>query len=1083
MRNSSVLHILAAVVLLVASSRVSWAQSAQIGGRITDSTGAVVPDAKIVVANLKTGIDRNTTSNERGLFVVPLLEPGDYRITVEKQGFKPVSRSGITLHVMEKAEFNFTLELGSLTEQIEVVANAPLLSTVEGSQGQVIDNRRMVDMPLNGRDYLQLALLSAGTAIGTSSRYGPVSVAGQESHQTNFLLEGLDNNNLQIAAQGRRAEPIKPSVDAIQEFKIMTNSFSAEYGRALGGVVNVVLKSGTNKLHGSAFEFLRNESFDAKNFFDRPDEPKPAFKRNQFGFTLGGPIKKNRAFFFGDYEGTRIRESGTVVSTIATPAQIGGDFSGTGVTIYDPRTYDQSTGLRQPFAKNEIPPDRIDRVAKQAAAWYPPPQNNQLTQNFVFNPPAHEDIDKWDIKTDFVLRASDTLYFRISRHNEFLPASPNLPPPAYGGGASAGARRRPGTSMALGWNHIFTPTLISSTRLGWSRFYTETAVQFSENINTELGLAGVDQTTPGAPGFAISGMRTLGIGSELPNIVDSQNRQLAHDTTWIKQNHTIKFGANIQVLQSFFTNPRASHGVFSFNGNFTRQSKAISGQSRGGRPFADFLLGIPVSTRASNWVYANLRAPWSGFYVQDEWRVTRRLTLDLGVRYERNLPWVETRNGMSNFDIDTDPNNPRLIPARDGSRFDRATTSTSAYANGIVPRFGFSGRLFDKTVIRGGYGMFFMNYINFGGGQFLTTNPPHQIEVTLTTDNITPAFVLQDGVPAGIVTVDGMSNVELKSYERHPSSPLSQQWNVNVQQELSPNTVLEIGYYGAKANHTQQRFDANYAPPGPGDINSRRRFTQVIVPGPDVVVSPLSRAWRHTNIGNNLFHSGQIKIEKRFSSGFSMLGSYMLSRAIGDDIGLSNPQNPLDRRAERGLQDVHMKHRFVASYIYDLPFGHERKWWSNAGTAVELLFGGWSLSGITTMAAGQPFNLSVRGSPANTGLANRPDVVGDPNLSRDERNLNHFFNTGAFVPNEPYTYGNAGRNILIGPGVVNFDLGLFKHFRVSEDKFFQFRFEAFNAFNTPQFGTPNAEVGNSSFGRITSAGRPRNLQFGLKFVF
>jgi hypothetical protein len=460
--------------------------------------------------------------------------------------------------------------------------------------------------------------------------------------------------------------------------------------------------------------------------------------------------------------------------------------------------------------------------------------------------------------------------------------------------------------------------------------------------------------------------------------------------------------------------------------------------------------------------------------------VTQRLTLNLGARYERNLPWVETRNGMSNFDMDTDPNSPRLVPAQDGSRFDRATTSNSVYANTVVPRFGFSARVFDRTVVRGGYAMFFMNYINFGGGQFLTTNPPYQIEVTLTTDSIRPAFFLQDGVPAGLVTLEGMRNVELKSYERHPSSPLSQQWNVNIQQELGSNTVVEAGYYGSKANHTQQRFDANLAPPGPGDINSRRRFTEVFVPGPDLIVSPLAAVYRHSNIGNNMFHSGQVRIERRFSSGFAVLGSYMLSRTIGD---AASPQNPFDRKAERGLEDVHTKHRLVSSYLYDLPFGRGRRWWGGAGHTMNLLFGGWSVSGNTTMAAGSPFNLSVNGNPANTGGPNRPNVVGEPNLSREERTLNRFFNTSAFAPNAPYTFGNAGRNILIGPGMVNFDLGLFKRFQVSEDRFFQFRFEAFNAFNTPQFGQPNAVVGNQDFGRIMSAERPRNLQFGLKFIF
>jgi hypothetical protein len=397
-------------------------------------------------------------------------------------------------------------------------------------------------------------------------------------------------------------------------------------------------------------------------------------------------------------------------------------------------------------------------------------------------------------------------------------------------------------------------------------------------------------------------------------------------------------------------------------------------------------------------------------------------------------------------------------------------------------------------VFRGGYGIFYGNYEGTGGGRFLLGNPPNTISVRISTDNINPAFLLEDGVPAGTLEPENVTNLRQTYFERDPKWPMAQQWNFNIQTELAKNLLWEVGYYGTKSQFLPTRWEGNYKLPGPGNVNLNRRFTSVVYPGTGIVISPLSRVDAHNYIGNSLYHSVQTKIEKRFSNGFSLLTSYTFSRAIGDLAGFSGSgssansgiQNMRDLKAERSLDDQHRKHRFVASYLYDLPFGIGRPIGSNWNRLTDTIFGGWTISGITTFTSGEPMGLNVNGDPANTGDLNRPNVVaseGDPNLSKDERSLQRFFNIDAFVPNDPYTYGNAGRNILIGPDTVNFDLAVFKRFRIMEGFAAQFRAEAFNAFNTPNFGNPNLQVGNRNIGIISSAGRPRNLQFGLKLIW
>ena len=1071
--------------VLAAALTPAFAQveTARITGTVTDASGAVIPGVQITMVHLQTNRKVAATTNEAGQYVSIPLSLGDYRVEAEAPGFKRVVRTGITLRVQQTALVDVSLQVGEITQSVEVAAKAPLLATREAAAGQVIDNQRMVDMPLNGRDYVQLALLSSGTVQDLGGRFKGFSTGGQRTTQNNYLLDGVDNNNYQNAGQTERAEAVKPPVDAIQEFKVLTNVYSAEYGRAAGGVVNAVLKSGSNSLHGTAFGFLRNELLDARNLFALGNKPKAPFKRSQFGFAVGGPIRRDKTFFFGDYEGTRIRESRTVNNTIPTVAMRAGDFSALTNTIYDPLTYDAATRTRMPFANNRIPDARIDPVARAAAAWYPTPQTSGLTSNFLNIPPMHTNIDKFDIRVDHTFSSKDNIYYRFSYQHDVIPPSPDLPAPAFGGGLpNARWLVDDGRNTALVWNHVFSSKMVTSTRLAWNQTHSLNLPPVDKNLNAEIGLKGVEQAQPGGAGFAISGYSTLGIGCCLPAIVDGQTRQLMTDTTWMKGRHSLKFGVNVMWLQ--MNSPAGagnSPGQFTFNGSFTRDSQTL----RGGDTFADFLLGLPSASSYSSTTVWNGRTPWYNFYVNDEWQVGRRLTLSGGLRHEVRKSWTEPRNRIANFDVDTDSRNWHYTVAKDGSRLDRSTINS--FRDFPAPRFGFSYQARRNTVLRGGYGIYFgspENSMTLGAA-----NPPFYVAIGITADGITPAVVLRNGLAPGILTPQNAGTIAPRSEQISAQLPYSQQWDLAIQRQFGQNWLWEIGYYGNATHHLERQYGYNYALPGPGNVNTRRLFQSVLWPGTNTVV-PIGRVQHDDYYGNSSFHSLQTRIQKEFSHGFSMLGSYMWSKTMGDACGLSNAgqtsgcgyQNPLNFSLEHALDNQHVAHRFVASPIWNLPFGKKDSV-SGWGHVPNALVQGWSVAGILTVSTGLPISVTVNGDPLNHGEINRPDVVGKPLLDGDQRSVDRWFNTAAFVANRQYTYGNAGRNLLFRPGLTNVDFATYRRFRIAENKNLQFRFEAFNLSNTPFLGSPVTALGDRNLGRITSAGRPRNIQMGLKFVF
>ena len=1072
-------------LLAVAANIGLFAQTAQIAGKVTDTSGAVAPAATITVRNTATGAERVVKSSGSGLYTVPLLSPGAYDVSAALQGFKSSVRSGVQLQVDQHAELDFSLEVGSASETVDVTSAAPLLNTVEASQGQVIDNQRVVELPLNGRYYGDLALLSAGTVQSApGSRLNGFSVAGQRVTQNNYLLDGIDNNSVELAGAGRRSEMVQPSVDAVQEFKVQTSSYAAEFGRAMGGVVNLTLKSGTNQLHGSAFEFLRNEKLDARNYFTPANSDKPPFKRNQYGLSLGGPViiprlydGRNRTFFFGDFESTRIRETSTVVSTIPTQLMRTGDFS----ELLQQRNRPIRNPLTlQPFAGNIIPASQIDPVAAGLIQLYPTPLSSNLASNYTLLSPRRQDVDKWDVRIDQNVNSKDTAFFRFSRQDVNIPDTPSLPPPAYGGGNLDFTTL--GYNAGAGLNHLFSPTLIASIRAGWN--YT----QFQRNnpastdgqlFNQIYGIKGGNNTIPGGfSNLGLTGYRALGIGGFNPVDRNSQNRQLSGDLTWVKGKHTVKSGAGVLFSENNIFNIRNAVGNYSFNAQYT------------GDGAADFLLGYANSWTYNTPVNVQLRTYNLSFFVQDDWKVSDRLTFNFGVRYELSPPWLEKRNKMGIFDLDTNPGNPSLVYAAGGSRFQRALVATDK--NNVMPRVGFAYKLGDKTTIRSGYGIFYAYMEPFGDDEFLIGNPPFAYGVTLAGSSTRPAFLLGNGPPADATEFSRATGLQFSSFDRYPDTSAAHQWNFNIQRQFGSDWLLETSYTGSKGWHLVRQSDGNFSVPGPGALNPKRLFASVAIPDTGIVASPISGVYSHRFDGNSSYNAFIAKLEKRFSRGFTVITSYTFSKTIGDTCGAAAQGNaagcgyrdPRNLSSEKSVDNQDVPQRFVLSALYELPFGSGRTWGSSSNAFVKGLLGGWTVGSIITESSGLPFSAIVAGNPANIGsidIVNRPDVLGDPYAG--DRTVQQDFNINAFAANQPFANGNAGRNILRQRSFFNWDFSALKYFHIRERLQAQFRFEAFHFSNTPRFGTPGITLGAANFGTITSADTPRNLQFGLKLLW
>ncbi len=1110
------LGVLALCLFLLGEQRsFSQADTGSITGTITDPSGAVVPGAKVTIIALATNQQRTLTTDDSGRYSSGPLPPAEYRVEVELKGFKHLISGSIVLQVQQAAVMNLTMEVGGVQEEVRVTTAPPLIQTADASAGSVIGEQSVANLPLNGRDYLQLSLLSEGalpppgqgrTAVGANgggnSRAGGFTAGGARTIDNNYLLDGFDNNVDDTGFDSDQAEIIKPSVDAIQEFKVQTSSYPAQFGRAAGGVVNLTLKSGSNRFHGTAYDYLRNEVLDAENYFTVG--AKPPYKRNDYGFSVGGPFKRNKIFFFFAWENLVLRESFVDVNTIPTTAMRTGDFSALSVPIYDPLTYNSATNTRQPFPGNIIPSNRFDSVAEQLINLYPTPQNGKLSNNYTYVSPNWENLGRINTRVDYQISLKDQLSGIFNRESQLIPAAPTLPAPSLGGND----RQTNNTDYGAGltWTHVISPTIITSTKAGW---FSETdLLSFGPgalavgNEAAKVGLAVPPLTNSSVvfPTFTPSGYSSVGAGNNIPYFSASQNRQLINDTTWTKGAHTIQFGGLVQWIQTNNTNVRNEQGTFTYSGRYTRNPS----NNAGGNAEADFLLGDNDTVNFSTSSGVRARSTFFSAYLQDEWKVNKQLTVNAGLRYQYLEPFHDIYDRMANVDLDTNPSQPQIV-------FEAQDSPSSFWKNSFLdfdPRLGLAYQLLNgKMVVRSGYGIYspFQRFSPFGDSASLLANPPYTLVVVQTSNGITPNYQLESGVPANIVSLQDANSVTFGSQQRNIPHAYVQQWNLNVQYQFASSWMLQVGYFGTGGTHLTTLLDTNYVPTlGPGSTNSLRRFKSIFVPtsipgvaGPPqgVTISPLGIINRTENVGSANFNSMQAKVTHDLRGGFTILSSWTWSKALGDTYD-SNPsgsslgyayQNPANLKGEYGPLATNLSQVFVFSGLWQLPYGHGRRFGSNIAPWANAVLGGWSLDSIVSLSSGRYFTVTVNGTPSNSGQTDRANIVGNQNAVPGGRRVAEFINTAAFAANAPYTYGDEQRNSILGPNYKDLDFSLSKEgtmFSVKDQPVnLQFRWDVFNTFNHPNFQLPGNVLGTPTFGKLTAADDPRQMQLALKIIF
>jgi hypothetical protein len=1076
MKRLKIAHSLLLFVLWLTSGVIAWAQTAQVTGRVSDASGAVVPGAQITLTNQATGSKRETVANDEGYYTVPLLPPGTYEINVTASGFRAVVQSGVVLNVEQVARLDFTLQPGAVNETVNITSDAPLLNRETSSVGQVIDNKTVVTLPLNGRNYAQLATLAPGATPNPGSRTADgFSLNGNRLFQNLFLVDGADNNNYIFGVDTNSTQALRPSVDAIQEFKVETANYSAEFGRASGGVISVAIKSGTNSFNGSAFEFLRNDALDASNFFaNRNRLNKPPLRYNQFGGTIGGPIWRDHSFFFFSYQGTRIRRSDTAVVTVPTPEQKRGIFGN--INIFDPTNV--VAGARVQFANNIIPESRFDPVGRRIVALYPDPNQPGTINNYASNQRETDDADQYDVRGDHTFSDRDKLFARFSRSDRESVRSPIFAPPGNGGAfATQPLRVLPKAySIAGGYTRVFSAAAVNELRVTYTQNDSDQLALINEPLYDQFGIRGVPQFEGlvGLPTFNVTNYTGLGDRTFTPNPKQAKNIQINDGFSLTAGAHGLKFGGEFWRLMGFAGTSNNARGTLSFNGQFTSRVPGTGA----GNAIADLLLGQTSNAVLTTQQIVNMRANNYALYFNDNWKVRPTLTLNLGLRYELLTRFRERDNRHASFDLN--PNSPTygtIVLARDGDHV--TETFSDLDKNNFAPRIGFAWQATDKTVVRGSGGIFYGGFGFYAVGQTTAASPPFFLNIAFPspTNAARSTLVLSEGYPADALSPARAVNPAVGAQLRNYPYPTVYQANLTIEQEIIGGFVGAVSYVSNSTTHLNGQIDMNAPIPGPGAVNPRRPF-------------PAFGAINlFSGFGHSSYHGLQAKLERRFRSGFSLLSSYTWSHALdntqdGEDTTIATlPQNQFNTKAEKASSAYDLRHRFVTSAIYDLPIGREGK--LLGGSAItRAIFGGFQLGGIFVAQTGQPVNPSVAGNPANTTNPTRPNRLADGNLDRDERTVDRWFDPTAFALPAAFTYGNSGRNVLRAPGLVNLDLLIGRNFIFTERTRLEFRGEFYNATNSVHFGRPNAVIGSPQAGTINSTSVPnRQIQLGLRLVF
>jgi hypothetical protein len=1106
--------LLLAICLMLASSQavLSQATTGSIAGRILDPSGTVASNVSLRARNDATGLTQLTRSNTSGEYSLAGLPPGEYTLEVHAEGFTTINRSGLDLTIDQKMRLDFELTLATFTQSDTVTAGTPLLQVQSVETGELIRSREIVDLPLLGRNFLDLTRLTAGVSSGGGGNTLNISVNGQREFVNSILVDGVE-----VAANRNNDTTVRPSVDSIEEFKVVASGYAAEFGRASGGVVAIQSKSGTNRFHGGLYEFFRPSPTAARSFFETGASP---LKQHNFGDTLGGPVRKDSTFFFVSYEGVRLRNAFSFLDSVPPAGQIrflsngGVDLSGlkdplTGkpIPIFDPGIY-AANYYAAPFPGDIIPANRVSPAGRAVLQnFFPAPTVPGILNGWFGNFNSRQaytySSDTAGGRMDHIFSERDRLS-AVYHYGTFQSVTGDRfaghIPVAGAGDADYGDRENSRSqTLAISEIHLIASRWLNESRFGYTEYrLDQLSLLDNQNLASEFGMGNINlpgfSQTSGLPDVFLGfGAQTGGSTYKPLHFLD-RNYQVSNTLTTRLGAHEVKAGAQYRRLSSapffslfptgfqFYGGPGLSltgdptygfydPGAFYYNG---------------GSDIADLLLGLPYSVNLGQQLTNPTTRSWEGsFYVQDTWRVTPRLALSYGLRYEYFAPWTETRNRASNFDLMTGR---MLLAGRGGN----SSSLVAPDGNSFAPRLGLAYRVGSRTAIRAGWGVFYSPE-NDAREDVLTKNYPFAVQQTIFNDifgGLPFPYVLDSGTPriTSVVVPPGASSMDPPGIQAatgaaqnvflvdsHLRTGYSQLFNFSLQQAIASDLTLEAGYVGSVSRKL------SYAV---GNLNVGNKLA------PD-----LGQIQGLFSEGSADFHSLQVKANKRFSRRLSFLAAYTLGKNmdngpapfnLGHNLNSQNqPQDPFNLALERAPADSDVKHNLVASYIYELPFGKGQPLLASLRGWPQALFGGWQVNGIFAARSGLPVNV-VR-NPHNTGFEGlRPDVVRDPNLAEWQRSLTRYFDTGAFLESaftgsHKHDLGNAGRNLVRGPGLANLDFSVFKEIPLEERARLQLRFEFFNLTNTPHFANPDGNMSDGSFGSITQTiANPRIIQFAAK---
>ena len=1052
-------------------------------GRVIDSGGNGVPAAVVVVTNTETGASRQFTTSDAGEYSFPMLSPGRYRLQVDRGGFQRFT-ADVALASGDRQRLDARLHVAGIVESVSVSATSTLVQSESATVGFLVARTAIDALPVSGRNLVNLITIQPGvndglpTSLASGNRpddrrqSSSMSVNGQNDVLNNNLIDGVDNNGRSVGSIG-----VRPSMEAVSEVRLQANVYSAEEGRTAGGVVNVVTKSGTNRFAGSSFAFLRNERFDARNFFAPVDEPKPTLRQYQYGGSLGGPIRRDHSFFFGDYERFSSTQGVPFISTVPSERMRTGDFSellARGVLIYDP-----TTASRQPFPGNVIPANRIDAVGHNLLLLYPHPTSSGLANNYKTVRDRTQASHTWDGRVDHQLGSGDTLYARYSGNlvDTFVPG---VFAPTGGietGGAAAsfgGPSKTRADHTHINYLKIFRPTLLAELKAAYLNLRTDSLpLTFGRNVATALGLPGVNAgpLSSGLPNVPVAGYTTLGDATFLPLLQRNETWQLRATLTAVRGSHDVKWGVGVVDRGFRVAQSNQPAGLFTFTRALTDD-----GRGGGGDAAAAMLLGFPSQeSRINVLVDQHLRTWEIGAFVQDDWRVTAWLTANLGVRYDIFTALTEADRQLSNLDLQTF----RIQVAGDPGVSDSANIPTD-YGN-VAPRLGAAAKLGRGLVLRGGYGVsYFPSQV--GSNAFLR-NPPFAFVYGPVTSagasGSRPTIRLSDGLPPPTVPDTSQVSGTIFAVDTGLRPTRIRQYNLILEKQLGA-AVAQVGYIGSSGDRLWLSIpNLNYAPPGPGPIGPRRPYA--------ALAPNLGTLTYQTSRGVATYDALQLAVHRRAHRGLTLGSSYVWAHGISNATqpgGGGAPQaygvipGAIDT-VERSSSDIDIRHRWAMYATYDLPFARD-----SSGVRRAFVHG-WQLSGIAFWQSGLPFTVVNATPRSNTGVGangDRPDRICSGHAAHPT--IDAWFDTSCFVPQPLNTVGNSGRNILYGPPQRRLDLAVAKNV-VMRYGYIQVRVECFNATNTPSFGVPNASLGSPTFGTVTTTAnaQPRQMQFAAKYVF